>query len=506
MGCGLAQDDKFIWDAGKDPLLQWYTDVVSQCMASSSEPLVLNQNDDAGVASSNNTDLIRIGDYVHGKMHSDICDGVIHGCSPADPCPICLMEIDSMWSSAWYALQCGSAHQACPDSISIGALMTLTIRTWNAAGLLCGSPSKYAKKIQFMQSLLQDCTVCCVQETHDTGDSAASHLDRMSSDCDFFTSSLSAAAGGVLIAISKSYMSVFSGVEHIHIWRGRIFGVALHHAMATVAFITVHIQAEDGQADIKITMMRALLDFINVHTQWWLFICGDFNFITDYADRTHIQSGNSVGRICSAGRFWMQHFAGFDEFYQGSHTRFPPLGSDVGSSARLDRIYANTPIEAYALYDISTGTVGVVPDREMSDHLPVSSSIRPKRRQCGSIKIPHCVTQDKVFHGLVGDIMDNFSFAGCCWARLSQTKEIFRIAYKQYTWQAKQRGASTAKEQIFWSLQAIRASTLGDLDLLNEALVAFPALGHETFSGALPLTQSHLDIIRETGWGVVQGR
>ena len=131
------------------------------------------------------------------------------------------------------------------------------------------------------------------------------------------------------------------------------------------------------------------------------------------------------------------------------------------------------PLEAFALFDIQTGTVGDVPDRVLSDHLPVSSSTALKQRKLGSLSIPYFVMQNLAFQQRVSELTSRFRFDACCWARVAQVKEIFRIAYAEYLEVVKPCGATLAKERIFWCLQGLRASFTRDISEFEEALDAF---------------------------------
>ena len=500
--------NSFLWTEHGNPLQTWYQDVALLTPTSGGAPSTASSHDngDGERGSSNSNKETYIGfykqgsrEYIASDMIGDLSEGNVWGCSAENMCSTCLTDVDDLWSSAWLALKCGC--QSVPSSsggVNLGTLLTFVVTTWNAAGLFCDSSLKYTKKIRFANSLLAACTVCCFQETHDNGDTAMAHFVSMNkNEFDFYSDPLTSAAGGTLIAIRHSYVALFDCISPFVIWKGRISGVALFSDNVTFAFVTVHIHGDDGSANGKIAMLQVLREFVEQHKRWHFFICGDFNFITDYVDRSELQSGSSIGRICSAGRYWDQHFSIFDEFYQGSHTRFPAASStNSGSSARLDRIYGNTPVEAFALYDIRTNIEGNLPDRELSDHLPVSSCIRLKSRQHGLCCVPQHVVREEGFQKKVNLMMNKFQFEKCCWAKLIQCKSIFKASYHEYMATLKIRGAEKPKDRILWCLQAIRASTVCDMKFFTDAMEALPSLLHSSYASNLPITLEHLEHIR----------
>ena len=152
-------------------------------------------------------------------------------------------------------------------------------------------------------------------------------------------------------------------------------------------------------------------------------------------DRTDLNTGISAGRLCSVGKYWNLHFEGFDELYQQSHTRFPSDSTETRTSARLDRIYCNAPLEAYALWAVSVGVLGMLPepyskDAFLSDHIPVAAKTSYKNQRSQFPCIPHFITQQPIFRCEVNRLVDKHNFANCCWARVAEMKEIFFSAYE----------------------------------------------------------------------------
>eukprot|EP00973_Karenia_brevis_P075123 10436163-Karenia_brevis.AAC.1 len=72
--------------------------------------------------------------------------------------------------------------------------------------------------------------------------------------------------------------------------------------------------------------------------------------------------------------------------------------------------------------------------------------------------------KEKAFMRAVDDLIDDHQFSACCWARISEMKDIFYCAYRDFKSKAEHRGALLAKEGIFLALQAIRANDTEDVD------------------------------------------
>ena len=133
----------------------------------------------------------------------------------------------------------------------------------------------------------------------------------------------------------------------------------------------------------------------------------------------------------------------------------------------------------------------------MSDHLPVVAKFGHNHDKQHKQLIPQHVIQDPLFSEVVDKNMDDFVFSRCCWARVSEVKDIYRHAYSVYQENQKNRGARFSKEKVFWSLQAIRASDCGDLELYTAAIRAAPQLQHDSFQGVLPISPGALAHTRE---------
>ena len=355
-----------------------------------------------------------------------MCDiGEFEGCQPGTLCPRCVDELWNVWEEGAKLLKSACSQEQDEDH-SFGSFLNVTVYTWNAAGLFCNDIFKMKAKLDYVGSWLCKGTVIAFQETHDDGDAATHNFESLYSNTFIFVrSALTRAAGGVMLAIKKSYVDRFCSKEEYVLIDGRMVAITLRHSHFNVCFICVHLQATPNDPDHKILMLKTLLDFVRGVADCYVFICGDFIFITDSCDRTDLTTGMSVGRLCKVGKFWNEHFYSFDELHQQSHTRFPTEAIDAGSSARLDRIYCNAPLEAFALWDVHVSTLGILHNAYISDHIPVVARIglRETPRPCPNI--PHFVTREAVFNNEVDRLMDKHSFAKCCWARVAETKEIF---------------------------------------------------------------------------------
>ena len=420
--------------------------------------------------------------------------GEFRGCRPGDLCERCVDEFNKVWEQGAQQIGCMGGN-ACLSHHS--KLLEVVLCTWSAAGLFCDDVLKMKAKFEYADKLLTKGTVVAFQETHDDGDTASLHLEQMYLDLFVFISSaLSSAAGGVIIAIRKTYLGLFEKREDYHLIPGRMLAVVLRHGGYFVMFVCVHLHADPNDNNQKVGMLKVLREFLKDKNHYNVFILGDFNFILDQCDRTDLASGRSIGKLCTVGKYWREHFDVFDELHQQSHTRFPSDLAANRSSARLDRIYWNAPLEAFALWHIQAATFGMLPNVYLSDHVPVIAKVEAQGRPSSGPCIPHFVTRNEIFRKGVEDLINGHKLARCCWARLAEMKDIFYSAYERYKNQVNNRGACLAKERIYWSLQAIRASEALDFKLFLQAMEAAPQLKHDSFSGQLPVSADHLALIR----------
>ena len=427
-------------------------------------------------------------DYITRRL------GGFQSCMPGNLCHSCIDDLEKIWLDG--SKQIGRC--TVPMQTGIRAkIMSLSIYSWNTAGLLCTDLIKRKAKLQFLENMFNRATIIGLQETHDDGDSSWTCLrQQYGNSFVFVRSALSSAAGGVMIAVKKSYSELFTQMQSFSLIPGRMVAATLNSNHINVAFICVHIFTNPNDLSQKIQMLRILLRFVRTLTDHITFIFGDFNFITDACDRTHLATGVAAGRVCSLAKYWLDEFEQFDELYQRSHTRFPGRLGAGGSSARIDRIYCNAPLEAFALWSIQTATMGHLPNSYLSDHLAVVSKVGYKNDNYSRCKIPDFVTKESHFVQLLEKLIDEHEFSECCWARVSEMKDIMYCAYNQYRESATSKESSPVQERIFWALQALRANDCEDIQLFISALGSVPELKHPSFSGVVPITEVHVASIR----------
>ena len=97
---------------------------------------------------------------------------------------------------------------------------------------------------------------------------------------------------------------------------------------------------------------------------------------------------------------------------------------------------------------------------------------------------------------LLEKLIDEHEFSECCWARLSEMKDIMYCAYDQYRENAASKASSPVQERILWALQALRANDFKDIKLFISALGSASELKHSSFSGVVPITEEHIASIR----------
>ena len=423
---------------------------------------------------------------MHDEEYIKFSIGEFKSCRPGSLCDRCVDEVQAVWEQG--ASQVG---RACRRAVSTQSLIVkfldLVVYTWNAAGLFCTDIFKLKAKFKYIQRLFKDGTVIAFQETHDDGDTSCYDLMQLYVDSFIFVrSSLSSAAGGVMMVFRRSYIDLFEEKTEYRLIPGRLLAVILKHGMTRMMFICIHLHTTNNDNDSKLEFLRILKDFIKGNIDCYIFILGDFNFVLEQQDRTDLNTGLSVGRLCSVGRYWNEHFDGFDELHQQSHTRFPNVFSESRSSARLDRIYCNAPLEAFALWEVHVGTLDLLPepylqDTFLSDHIPVVAKMGYKNQRSQFPCIPHFVTQQSIFRCEVSRLIEEHKFSNCCWARVAEIKDMFFSAYDHYKNHTNSRGALLAKERMFWSLEALRANDMLDVKPFLKASEAAPQLQHSSF-------------------------
>eukprot|EP00973_Karenia_brevis_P080227 11129114-Karenia_brevis.AAC.1 len=136
-------------------------------------------------------------------------------------------------------------------------------------------------------------------------------------------------------------------------------------------------------------------------------------------------------------------------------TRFPGGASYSGTAAKLDRMYVNAPLEAFALWDISNGVYGMLP--EISDNLRIFSGTKLEGLCNRSSDIPDFIADSSLFQPIVDSKLQEHFFPEGCWAKLLAVKKMFADAAVECKKVFKHRGARTAGERIYWAISALRA-------------------------------------------------
>ena len=235
---------------------------------------------------------------------------------------------------------------------------------------------KYHQKIKRVNQFLATCTILCLQETHDDGDSDIQYLEGIRGrDFCFFRSILTTAAGGILTCIRKDYIKLFETTSTFEILGGRAFAVILHSSILTMIIINVHLHGFPNNDDEKIKILRKVHAFIQRHPGKFIYLVGDWNFVSHTDDRVNLSNGETCGRYCKVAEYWDNHFEQFSELYQSNHTRYPSEVNDNRTSARLDRLYGNFKDEHWEILEVHTATRSKTPDFFLSDHCAVGSTI-----------------------------------------------------------------------------------------------------------------------------------
>ena len=130
---------------------------------------------------------------------------------------------------------------------------------------------------------------------HDDFDSDAWYLESVKGQgFAFFRSSLSSAAGGLLIMIDNTYLALFESYSSFDIVPGRVLAVEMKSNGANVTVINVHVHGHNNDEASKLEIMRLLLNFIQQRRNHTVFLLGDWNFILSNDDRINL----STGELC----------------------------------------------------------------------------------------------------------------------------------------------------------------------------------------------------------------
>ena len=302
----------------------------------------------------------------------------------------------------------------------------MRIGTWNSSGLLCSDLGQYKDKMVYFRSILLNLDVLCLQETHDDGNDVqyVDHLHLIGRDFSVWRSFIDAATGGLAIFLRKTFCNLFSCIRQTEIIPGRVLAIELTKDGKTSIIVNIHIHCNPISQLGKIRMLRKLKEYIGRHIDCFIYIIGDFNFVGDAWDRVDLQSGQECGKSCSVNQFWDDHFANFTELYQPDYTRFPSNehGRVVGSASRLDRIFCNFPLEAFALLEIKVATIGFKPKHDISDHLPVCAEVSMKGKNKGSFNIPPYIFKNEDYNIILQKKCKDHPFPECCWAKFEIAK------------------------------------------------------------------------------------
>ena len=410
----------------------------------------------------------------HGEDNLLKTYGSLRLCGPGHICSRCAEEIAETWLRGLNSLVIGQSGKKCNGTLR--SLLDCSLGTWNSAGLCCENMHRYTNKFELCCNVFEDCDVFGVQETHDDGRADLLHLRNGMQNHAVFGSYISSAKGGVCIGIKRSFAERFSGIERFEIHKGRVLTITLYTELYRFTFVNIHLQGDDNDSCSKLTILKSIHRFCKERPGEYIWLFGDWNFVLESSDRQDINTGICVGKKCEVAEFWDEHFADFSEIYQQSHTRYPKFGTHSGTSARLDRIYFNAPLEADDLLEIRCSIVGGWSDNNPSDHLPIVATTTYKTSECSVPKIPQSVVESQLFAKLVNEILDQKVLTECCWGRLLEIKDVFFEAWGRYKDVSCSRCAGTSEERIFWALRALKASDCHDRHELFKSLDACPQL------------------------------
>ncbi|CAK0812881.1 unnamed protein product, partial [Prorocentrum cordatum] len=241
----------------------------------------------------------------------------------------------------------------------------VTVTTWNAQALFASNPQRHAVKASYVHHLMVKTDVLLVTESH--GTEAGNDAWRPPSGCSaWWSQGPTAGHSGVGFVIEDEFLRNFDQPPRLHhIWRGRAAKLCLRGASGTLDLIVDYFpsgsQANPPDTDLagiparfraglnnfpamRAYMRQLLANNVKARSQCLTVLGGDFNYVTDDADRvsldTALASGRRGGREVANFQSTVAVRHGLFEMYQGDFTH-----SSATARSRLDRIYFNHDVD-----------------------------------------------------------------------------------------------------------------------------------------------------------------
>jgi endonuclease/exonuclease/phosphatase family metal-dependent hydrolase len=359
--------------------------------------------------------------------------------------------------------------------------VNLAITTWNSAGLfgsIHAHPFPSIAKLRRFKGLLRRGDVVAIQESHGCGGDLAT-LDReCPSHLHWGSFGARAAMGGVVISIAKTFSRHFHTFKATTLSIARCLAVRCRGPAGALQIINLHLDPALPFID-----KAALLDSILLSSSTFrgvsIFV-GDLNFVHSDETRCNLADPGQTETIENPrlATFFEERFAEFTELHQGAPTRRDTRSNRYTTLSRLDRIYVNLPPAEVLDRHPHCAADGLITDpREPSDHIPVTARLRapgtspPSRRST-----PRWITAHPRFRELTSDFLDILPVFGSALAGLSSLQELLRDAADETKNAAKEVGAHSNHEIVYWLLLALRGARSCNPRAVRKACAAYPTM------------------------------
>ena len=309
-----------------------------------------------------------------------------------------------------------------------------------------------------MDKLIEHHDIIFVQEAHGDQLDAAEFEATRRKVITFFSPDASAASGGVLTILAKSFAERFTDICFQILVNGRILLLRCAGPEGCLNAASVHItpawstQYKKDKFNELLAAMPPSADTINI-------IGGDFNAIVPGEGRFNVRDGTVTVVSDPVGKFFQDALANFTEIYQEDYTRVGMRDERFCSFSRLDRLYVDLPTielldrrpraQVWGSFDYT---------HTLSDHLPVSASLSsPLLAPPSRATIPKWIAEHDEFLATVTDALNHYPYHKLPPAEAVESmKEVFHAAASRLRRSLRERPAARPSEHLFIAIRAFR--------------------------------------------------
>jgi hypothetical protein len=231
----------------------------------------------------------------------------------------------------------------------------------------------------------------------------------------------------------------------------------------------------------------------DMHARAFAVMLGDFNFVSYNDDRIYHDCSSPISQTDNKfAEYWGEHYHDMRDISQSvSMTQFSPT-----HSALLDRIYVSSKLAPQSLFE---HTSWIVPGfRDLSDHVPVSATLRPQRhekRKC----IPERIITHPLFKQHVEERWAEAELINMSpWRKLAFLKSCFWKAAKHVRIHGKTE-TETVEDNLRHAALFFRAVVDGNPETAAKCITQFHRLQscYETNASGMSLTPLFFDLWRD---------